>query len=153
NWTEGSKLDYVLVENAKIGVVNTDNFLQISNSLFQDNALAANTNTFGILTLSKTRLLDNGTGAQATPQGSLFMSAPNFLPNWFEGNATGVETQATAPAPAESNYWGDPTGPTTPQNPGGMGDRIPGPIDFQPFLTAPPDIVNNPPVVNMVPFG
>ena len=153
NWTEGSRLDYMLVENAKIGVVNTDNFLQISNSLFQDNALAANTNTFGILTLSKTRLFDNGTGAQATPQGSLFASAPNFSPNWFEGNGIAVENQASATAPAESNFWGDPTGPTTPQNPGGMGDPITGPIDFQPFLSAPPDIANNPPVVNMVPFG
>jgi len=153
NWTEGSRLDYVSVESAKLGVVNTDNFLQITNSLFQDNTLGVNTNTFGILTLSKTRLFDNGTGAQATPQGSLFMSAPNFLPNWFEGNGVGVENQASATAPAESNYWGDPSGPTTPQNPGGTGDRITGPVDFQPFLTAPPNIANNPPVVRMVPFG
>jgi hypothetical protein len=153
NQTEGSHLDYTVLSNASFGVINTDNFLQISNSLIQNNDIGVNTNSFGILTLSKTRLFGNGTGAQATPQGSLFLSAPNLLPNWFQGNTTGVENQASATAPAESNYWGDPTGPTTPQNPGGMGDRITGPVDFQPFLTAPPNIANNPPVVTMVPFG
>jgi hypothetical protein len=152
NWTEGSRLDYVTIENADIGVVNSDNFLQISNSLVQDNGTGVNTNTFGILALSKNRFFDNSTGAQATPQGTLIMSAPSLVGNWFEGNDTGVENQA-ATAPAELNYWGDPTGPTTPQNPGGMGDRIVGGVDFQPFLTAPPNIADNPPVVSMVPFG
>jgi hypothetical protein len=153
NQTEGSHLDYTVVSNANFGVINTDNFLQISNSLIQNNDIGVNTNTFGILTLSKTRFFDNSTGAQSTPQGSLVASAPNLLGSWFEGNGTAMENQAVATAPAERNFWGDPTGPTTPQNPGGMGDPITGPIDFQPFLTAPPNIANNPPVVNMVPFG
>jgi hypothetical protein len=64
-----------------------------------------------------------------------------------------MENQASAAVPAQLSFWGDPTGPTTPQNPGGQGDPITGPITFQPFLTAPPDIANNPPVVGMVPFG
>src|SRR5205814_5187743 len=67
NATEGSHLDYVVVKNGKFGVTNDDNFLQISNSLFQGNQVAANTNTFGILTLSKTRVFGNTTGAQAMP--------------------------------------------------------------------------------------
>ena len=152
NYTEGSHLDYVAVNNGQFGVVNTDNFLQISNSVFQDNQTAVDTNTFGIVTLSKSRLFDNTTGALATPQGTLIMSAPNLLGNWFEGNGTAFRNQAST-APAQLNYWGDPTGPRTPSNPGGQGDRITGPITYQPFLTAPPDIANNPPVVRMVPFG
>jgi hypothetical protein len=153
NQTEGSHLDYTVVSNANFGVINTDNFLQISNSLIQNNDIGVNTNTFGILTLSKTRFFDNSTGAQSTPQGSLVASAPNLLGSWFEGNGTAMENQATAAVPAQLSYWGSPTGPTTPRNPGGQGDPITGPIDFQPFLTAPPNIANNPPVVNMVPFG
>ena len=153
NQTEGSHLDYTVVSNAKFGVINTDNFLQISNSLIQNNTLGVNTNTFGILTLSKNRFFDNTTGAQSTAQGSLVASAPNLLGSWFEGNGTAMENQATAAVPAQLSYWGSPTGPTTPQNPGGQGDPITGPITFQPFLTAPPDIANNPPVVSMVPFG
>jgi hypothetical protein len=38
-------------------------------------------------------------------------------------------------------------------NPRGQGDPITGPITFKPFLTSPPDIAHNPPVVRMVPFG
>jgi hypothetical protein len=153
NSTEGSHLDYTVVSNADFGVINTDNFLQISNSLVQNNNIGVSTNTFGILTLSKTRLFNNTTGAQSTPLGSLVASAPNLLGSWFEGNGTAMENQASSAVPAQLNYWGDPTGPTTPQNPGGMGDPITGPITFAPFLTAPPDIANNPPVVTLVPFG
>jgi hypothetical protein len=152
NYTEGSHLDYVAVRNAKFGVINTDNFLQISNSLFENNQSAVNTNTFGILTLSKTRLFTNTTGAQATALGTLVMSDPNFTGNWFQGNSTGVENNGPT-APAQLNYWGSPTGPKTPANPGGQGDPISGSVIFKPFLTSPPDISNNPPVVRMVPFG
>jgi hypothetical protein len=153
NQTEGSHLDYTVVSNANFGVINTDNFLQISNSLIQNNGIGVNTNTSGILTLSKTRFFTNTTGAQSTPQGSLVASAPNLLGSWFEGNGTAMENQASAAVPAQLSFWGDPTGPMTPQNPGGQGDPITGPITFQPFLTAPPDIADNPPVVGMVPFG
>jgi hypothetical protein len=153
NQTEGSHLDYAVVRNADFGVISTDNFLQISNSLIQNNDVGVNTNTFGILTLSKTRFFDNTIGAQSTPQGSLVASAPNLLGSWFEGNETAMENQASASVPAQRSFWGDPTGPTTPQNPGGQGDPITGPIMFQPFLTAPPNIANNPPVLSMVPFG
>ena len=153
NQTEGSHLDYTVVSNADFGVINTDNFLQISNSLIQNNGIGVNTNTFGILTLSKTRFFDNTTGAQSTPQGSLVASAPNLLGSWFEGNGTAMENQATTAVPAQLSYWGSPTGPTAPRNPGGQGDPIIGPITFQPFLTAPPSIANNPPVIGMVPFG
>jgi hypothetical protein len=153
NQTEGSHLDYTVLSNANFGVINTDNFLQISNSLIQNNDIGVNTNTFGILTLSKNRFFDNTTGALSTPQGSLVASAPNLLGSWFEGNGTAMENQAASAVPAQLNYWGDPTGPMTPQNPGGQGDPITGPIIFQPFLTAPPAIANNPPVVGMVPFG
>jgi len=153
NQTEGSHLDYTVVSNAAFGVINTDNFLQISNSLIQNNEIGVNTNTFGILTLSKTRFFDNTTGAQSTPLGSFVASAPNLLGSWFEGNGTAMENQASTAVPAQLSYWGSPTGPTTPQNPGGQGDPITGPITFQPFLTAPPSIADNPPVVGMVPFG
>ena len=41
---------------------------------------------------------------------------------------------------AENNWWNNPTGPTTPANPGGTGDKIIDPdgvVDFLPFRTAP----------------
>lgn len=152
NYTEGSHLDYVVVNNGQFGAINTDNFLQISNSLFQNNQTALNTNTFGTLTASKTRVLNNGTGAHATPMGQLVLSAPNLVGNWFQGNGMAVANDGPT-APAQLNYWGSSTGPKTPLNPGGQGDPITGSITFKPFLTSPPDTANNPPVVGMVPFG
>jgi hypothetical protein len=41
---------------------------------------------------------------------------------------------------AERNWWGDSTGPYHSQfNPLGMGDEVIGPVDFDPWLLAPPD--------------
>ncbi|MBC7852187.1 MAG: right-handed parallel beta-helix repeat-containing protein, partial [Pirellulaceae bacterium] len=45
----------------------------------------------------------------------------------------------TGPLDAENNYWGSPTGPTTPNNPGGTGETIVDPnsqVDFSPFLVS-----------------
>jgi len=152
NYTEGNRLDYVTVENAQFAISSADNFLEVTNSLLQKNQVAANANTFGFANMSKTRVFDNGIGVQTTPNGYFVLSAPDLLPNWFEGNGTGVS--ASGPTiPALNNYWGSPTGPTNPNNPGGQGDRITGFVTFKPFLTAPPVIANNPPIVRIVPLG
>ena len=153
NGTEGNHLDYVTVQHGNLfGASISDSFLDITNSLFQNNLAGVNANTFGQANLSKTRLFDNEIGVQATPQGSFRLSAPDLSPNWFEGNATGVSNSGSS-MPAQNNYWGSPTGPTNPGNPGGEGDLIVGAVNFKPFLTAPPDIAMNPPVVRMTPLG
>ncbi|MGI8982308.1 MAG: Calx-beta domain-containing protein [Pirellulaceae bacterium] len=63
--------------------------------------------------------------------------------NSIENNAgNGLEVGAggyTGTLNAENNYWGSPTGPTTPENPGGTGDEIVAPagqVDFSPFLVS-----------------
>jgi hypothetical protein len=152
NGTEGNYLDYVTVQNAQMGVSVSDSFLDITNSLFQKNQTAVNTNTFGLANVSKTRLFSNGTGLEAKPEGSFLLNAPDLLPNWFEGNGTGILNNGST-IPAQNNYWGSPTGPTNPGNPGGKGDSIVGPVTFKPFLTSPPDIAKNPPVVRLTSLG
>jgi hypothetical protein len=152
NYTEGNRLDYVTIQNAQFAVSSSDNFMEVTNSLLQQNQTAANSNTFGIVNMSKTRVFSNGIGVQTTPKGSVVLSASDLLPNWFEGNGIGVS--ASGPTiPAQNNYWGSPTGPTNPNNPGGQGDSITGSVTFKPFLTAPPDIAKNPPIVRIVPLG
>jgi len=153
NSTEGNNLDYVRVQGARFGTSVSDSFLDVTNSLYQRNQTGLNTNTFAVANVSKTRLLDNGTGAEATALGGYVLSGDGLLPNWFEGNTTGLRNSNTGIIPAENSYWGSPTGPTSPGNPGGTGDSIVGPVDFKPFSTAPPDIASNPPVVRMVPLG
>jgi nitrous oxidase accessory protein NosD len=63
--------------------------------------------------------------------------------NNIAGNLTsGLEVAAgtyTGVLNAENNWWNSPTGPTTPTNPGGTGDKIIDPdgvVDFTPFRTA-----------------
>ena len=152
NRTEGNRLDYVTVQNAQFGSSVTDSFLDVSNSILQKNATGINTNTFASANLSKTRVLNNGIGAEATPLGGYLLSGAALSPNWFEGNTTGVSNSGST-IPAQNNYWGSSTGPTNPNNPGGQGDKITGSVTFSPFLTAPPNIANNPPVVRLVPLG
>lgn len=59
------------------------------------------------------------------------------------GNATGASYLGAETISAEFNWWGSPTGPTHPNNPGGTGDLVldngplAGGIDFDPFLTSP----------------
>jgi hypothetical protein len=152
NDTEGNHLDYVTAQNGNFGVSVSDSFLDITNSLLQNNQTGANANTFALANISKTRLFDNGIGVQATADGGFRLSASDLLPNWFEGNGTGVSNSGST-IPAQNNYWGSPTGPTNPRNPGGQGDSITGSVTFLPFLTAPPDIANNPPIVGIIPLG
>lgn len=87
NYTEGSHLDYTVVSNANFGVINTDNFLQISNSLIQNNGTGVDTNTFGILTLSKTRFLTNTTGALSTPREVSSRALPTYWEVGFKVTA------------------------------------------------------------------
>jgi hypothetical protein len=56
------------------------------------------------------------------------------------GNAIGARYLGAETINAELNWWGSPTGPTHPTNPGGMGDSIVDDgngIDFMPFRTTP----------------
>jgi hypothetical protein len=62
--------------------------------------------------------------------------------NHIQGNPTaGLNLAAgayTGTLDATNNWWGSPTGPTTPRNPGGRGDAIIDPdgvVQFVPFLT------------------
>jgi hypothetical protein len=57
--------------------------------------------------------------------------------NYFGGNVNaGLENQAAFEVDATYNDWGDPSGPTSPANPGGTGDAIIGSVAFEPWATS-----------------
>jgi hypothetical protein len=154
NSTTGCRLEYCTVEDAEFGVISTDNWLYVDSCQFTNNAVGANMNTFGSITFAKTRFITNSNGVSLDALGSPFLNSP-FTPNSFEGNGAGVDAfDAAASADARNCWWNDPTGPTTPRNPGGQGDSIIGPgepnVQFDPFLTSPPDFDNTPPVTRMI---
>ena len=154
NSTTGCRLEYCTIENAHFGAVSTDNWLYADSCRFTNNVVGANMNTFGEITFAKTRFINNSTGVNFDVQGHPFLNSP-FTPNSFEGNGAGIDAfNSPSSADARNCWWNDPTGPTTPGNPGGQGDSIIGigasGVQFAPFLTAPPNFANTPPVVRMI---
>jgi hypothetical protein len=154
NSTTGCRLEYCMIENAHFGAVSTDNWLYADSCRFANDIVGANMNTFGAITFAKTRFITNGSGVSFDLQGSPFLNSP-LTPNSFEGNGAGIDAfTAGSSADARNCWWNDPSGPTTPRNPGGQGDSIVGAgepgVQFAPFLTSLPDFANTPPVVRMI---
>jgi len=157
NSTTGPRLEYCTIENAHFGAVSTDNWLYVDSCRFTNNIVGANMNTFGSISFAKTRFITNGSGVSFDVQGSPFLNNAS-TPNSFEGNTAGIDAfSAGSSADARNCWWNDPTGPTTPRNPGGQGDSIVGAgepgVQFVPFLTSAPDFNNTPPVVRIIEPG
>jgi hypothetical protein len=154
NASTGCRLEYCTVENANFGVVSTDNWLYVDSCRFSNNVVGANMNTFGAISFAKTRFITNSSGVSFDVQGSPFLNSP-LTSNSFEGNGAGIDAfSAGSSADARNCWWNDPSGPTTPRNPGGQGDSIVGAgepgVQFSPFLTSPPDFNDTPPVTRMI---
>ena len=76
-------------------------------------------------------------------------------PNIFERNAYGVIDYFNGgygTIDASYSWWGSPTGPRAPSNPGGAGDRVFGSVVVDPFLDDAPDESDHPPVVELSPI-
>ncbi|HEY3246097.1 MAG TPA: choice-of-anchor J domain-containing protein [Phycisphaerae bacterium] len=157
NSTTGCRMEYCVVEDAHFGVISTDNTLYVDNCVFTGNVIGANVNTSGGIFFRKTRFASNYVGVDFTDQGSPSLNSPGN-PNSFEGNNFGADAfEFLSSADARNCWWNHPSGPQAPGNPGGQGDSIVGigayNVSFQPFLTAPPNFANTPPVVRMIEPG
>jgi hypothetical protein len=157
NSTEGPRLEYTEVRDARFGALSSDNLLYVENSIFRNNQVGANANSFGWIIFGKTRFINNTTGASVSELGRLdLMNSKN--PNSFEGNTAGIDAfNIGSSSDARLVWWNHPTGPRHPQNPNGQGDSVIGVgasgISIFPFLTASPDFTNTPPVVRLVEPG
>ena len=157
NATEGSRLEYTEVRDARFGAISSDNLLYVENSIFRNNQVGANASSFGWTIFGKTRFINNMTGADVSDLGTLgLMNSKN--PNSFEGNMAGLDAFSIgSSSDARQVWWNHPTGPRHPQNPAGQGDAVVGAgangITIFPFLTASPDFTNTPPVVRLVEPG
>jgi hypothetical protein len=134
--TYGGRLRHTIVEGSSDGVNGGD--WRLENCIFRNNAIG----TSGGAIVSGSQYLNNGTGHVTL---GTHNSPEN--PNSFEGNGLGVNYSSDA----RNVWWGSPSGPTTPRNPGGTGDRIENQqTQFQPFLTARPDYSDAPPEVRLL---
>jgi hypothetical protein len=114
-----------------------------------DNCLIRN-NDFGTqndAVVRKTRFVNNGTGSWSDNWPDALDGSSGG--NSFEGNGIGVDGAGWI-IDAPNNWWGHPSGPTATGNPGGTGDSvINAGQNYTPFLTAPPDFTDTPPILNM----
>ncbi|HZW08744.1 MAG TPA: choice-of-anchor J domain-containing protein [Phycisphaerales bacterium] len=157
NSTAGPRLEYCTIEDARFGVISTDNHLYVDNCTFLGNSVGANCNTYGSIFFRKSLFTANQAGVAMTDLGTpLLLSFTN--PNAFEGNSAAIDAfEFGSAADANLVWWGHPTGPQHPQNPDGQGDPIIGDgaagVSIFPFLTERPDFANTPPVVRMTEPG
>jgi hypothetical protein len=153
NSSEGSRLEYCTIEGANIGLVSSDNLLYVENSIIQTNALGATAGSFGQINYGNTRFQGNNAGL--TNRGQVVSNANR--PNTIAGNIIGIDAVNTGAMNAAHVWWGSPSGPQHPNNPGGTGDVISGPgaggVSFMPFLTAAPNFADHPPVVRLLEPG
>ena len=85
-----------------------------------------------MFTHQRYRVVDVVGGALSLTQ-SAFLDAAT----WGQG----VSVQDGASAVMTENWWADPSGPKTTENPGGIGVPLSGPASFAPWLTTAPDLL------------
>jgi len=151
------RLEYVNVKNATFGVISRNTQIYADSCLFQSNQVGLNANSYGAARVRKSRFLDNVTGANMTDTSPLDLSSV-FSPNLFDGNTASIDAfEYNSRADARYAYWGDPSGPQHPNNPGGQGDPVIGPgasqVNVLPFSSAPPDAGDLPPIVRLIEPG
>ncbi len=135
-----TRLEHVIIDGSELGLV----YRAIGPAEYIDSAILRNNGraVVGTVVIRGTQFINNGTGA--------VVGAPLDLngqtnPNSFEGNTLAVETAQDA----TYNWWGDPSGPTSPDNPNGSGDPVASGVPFKPFRTSPPNFNDTPPQVHM----
>ena len=143
----GPRFEHCVVDGASIGIQADDGVVHVDASTLRNNGEGAIATTFGVLRLRGTRFLANGNGVRTTDTGSADIDG-GTNPSSFVGNTTGVLSGGPV-VDAEHDWWGSPSGPQSPSNPGGTGDPASFAVDVLPFLTAAPDATDTAPVVRL----
>jgi hypothetical protein len=149
----GPKLEHCIIEGSEFGAVAQDTLLGIESCVLRDNGIGSVSSTFGVSRIRKTLITNNVIGVRETGA-PVSSGSPDLFgltkPNAIEGNGQGVQAlNVTQPVEARHNWWGDPSGPTHPSNPGGSGDSVDDTVVFSPFRTSPPDFSDTPPIVRL----
>lgn len=148
----GDRMEYTILDGSRLGVYSsTTNGVStyFDQMLFRNHDIALNDTDFRLIYVQGSLINNNGIGVFANGNGSTFRMSGETNPNLFENNGIGVRSINGAITDVRFNWWNSPTGPTTPLNPGGTGDRIEGNPQFQPFRTVRPDRADYPPIVRM----
>jgi hypothetical protein len=132
------RLEHAVVDGSSSGLV----FSGTAPPRYVDSSIVRNNeqSIVGSAVVRGTQFLANGFGPFVGFPGDL-NGATN--PNSFIGN--GVRGASDA----RHNWWGSPTGPQSPENPGGIGSWAASGVPVTPFRTSPPDSTDSPPTVEL----
>jgi len=149
----GQRLEYCALEGAETAMWPQGATFYLDNCLVQNNAWGANVTFMTSFFARNSRFYGNQI---AIRNQDLSESYLGFLsnPNAFVGNGSAIRNDDDLDGfDARHAWWGDPTGPQHPLNPGGQGDPVTGVgadlVDVFPFLEEPPDFTNLPPIVRI----
>lgn len=148
-----AKVSHTIFDGAELGVQSDGGWLHMDHCVIRDCLTGYSSVTGGIVYLRNSQILGNNVGLTTTTTGRIDAES-QIAPNIFEGNGVAVDYNNTSSAPEfDYNWWGDPSGPTTPENPGGTGDVVDGLFWawFSPWLTQRPAQADDPPRVRMMP--
>ena len=153
NGTEGNHLDYVTVQHGNLLAPQSVIVFWTSPTRFSRTISLGSMPTPSVRPISaKPACSTTKSVCRQRPRGVSGLVLPICHRTGLR--ETGREFPTAGPRCRPKTTIGDHRlGPTNPGNPGGEGDLIVGAVNFKPFLTAPPDIAKNPPVVRMIPLG
>jgi hypothetical protein len=152
NYTAGVTIGQnIIAGNGEDGVlVDADAH---SGVIITNNTVSSNKNGFCISTPASTYLSDNS--VSYNENGFVYSEGTHTAyRNDIYGNSVGMEAADNATVAAESNYWGDSSGPYHPSlNPYGRGNAVEGSstsVDFIFFLTEPIGYINTRPTARLL---
>ncbi|MDK9698798.1 MAG: T9SS type A sorting domain-containing protein [bacterium] len=136
--------------NAQTSIIEANSTLKLDRCLFSDNILtciAAN----DILIDSCRFIANRGSVFQRFSASSLehvFITNSDFIGNSIQFTTRPDHVPEFSSIIAPNCYWGDPTGPNHPLNPGGLGQTLPAFVNPFPFRTTPvfPDVAAPDPI-------
>ncbi len=125
--TDGTNRSTTRVEKNRISVTGIGMYFE---DLFE--------NAPGELTVRRNTLEGNNYGIKVNNFGALANDSQTeilFTENNIEGNWFGFQNAGNGVViNAENNWWGDASGPTHDDNPGGSGDTVSDSVDYDPWL-------------------
>jgi len=148
-----AKASHAIFDGGELAIQSDGGELHLDHCIIQNCQTGTASVTGGRVWLRNSQVLNNGVGMTTTTTGRIDAESLTS-PNIFAGNSVAVDYNNTSSAPEFDHvWWNDPSGPSTPENPGGAGDPVDGLYWawFSPWLTAAPAQADEPPHVEMVP--
>lgn len=148
-----------IFDGGQLATGGVDTLFTLHDCLIRNSAEGVRSGDYCGVTLSKSRFIGNSIGTRSywgevqgpSAQGSLFEYGPSN-PNAFAGNAQAVVVDAPFAnrSSMQHAWWDSPSGPTSPNNPGGSGQSASFGVDVTPFQSSPVNFDDHPPVVRAI---